>query len=80
MEEEGILSPSQVGKMRALVEEGALSMATKMLVSTGLANSQDPSVEQALRDLHPDALPHFVAGNDLPQAISTSLVNQAGEE
>ena len=70
----------QVGKIRALVEQGALSKATKLLVSTGLANSQDPSVEQALQDLHPEALPHLVGGDDLPRTIPNSLANQAGEE
>jgi hypothetical protein len=39
------------GVIRALVEEGALSKATKLLVSTGLANSQDPSVERTLREM-----------------------------
>ena len=66
MEEEGVMPGSQVVAIRTLVEEGALSKATKLLVSTGLANSQDPDVERVLRDLHPQAQPHLVAGDDLP--------------
>ena len=44
LEEDGELPASQVGRIRALVEEGALSKATKLLLSTGLADSTDPSV------------------------------------
>ena len=68
MEEDGIMPAAQVGKIRSLVEEGALSKATKLLVSTGLANSQDPEVERLLRQLHPPALPHLVASADLPES------------
>ena len=80
LQEEGIMPPSQVGKIRALLEEGALSKATKLLVSAGLANSQDPGVEQVLRDLHPPPLPHLVAGAYLPQSTPNKLAAEAGEE
>jgi hypothetical protein len=58
MEEDGTMPESQVGAIRALIEEGALSKATKLLLSRGLADSQDPSVEGKLRALHPKADPH----------------------
>ncbi len=57
---------SQVGAIRALIEEGALSKATKLLLSRGLADTQDPSVEGKLLGLHPSDFPHLVAGADLP--------------
>ena len=37
-EEDGEMPASQVGRIRALIEEGALSKATKLLLSTGLAD------------------------------------------
>ena len=80
MEEEGIMPRSLVGKIQSLVEEGALSKASKLLLSTGLANSQEPGVERVLRDLHPPALPHLVAGVDLPQSTASTLGGQAREE
>lgn len=70
------MSMSQVGAIEALVEEGALSKAAKLLVSTGLANSQDPDVERVLRDLHPQAQPHLVAGADLPKHAPNNLAGQ----
>lgn len=79
MEEDGVMPTSQVGKIRSLVEEGALSKATKLLLSTGLANSQDPEVERVLRELHPPAHPHLVAGEDLPVSKPNSFADR-GEE
>ena len=79
MEEEGIMPPSQVEKIQSLVE-GALSKATKLLLSTGLADSQAQGVERVLRDLHPPALPHLVAGADLPMSIASSLAGPVTEE
>ena len=64
---------SQVGAIRALIEEVALSKATKLLLSRGLADSQDPSVEGKLRALHPISQPHLVAGADLPSLVQGSL-------
>jgi hypothetical protein len=37
MQEDGTMPESQVGAIRALIEEGALSKATKLLLSRGLA-------------------------------------------
>ena len=68
---------SQIGKLRALAEERALSKAAKFLTSTGLANSQEPDVEQAPRDLHPSPLPHLVAGAGLPPSVPNNLVDPA---
>lgn len=73
MEEDGELPPSLVGRIRALIEEGALSKATKLLVSTGLADSQDPAVKKALVDLHPPSLPHLVMGADLPVDVKSNV-------
>jgi hypothetical protein len=53
MEEDGTMPESQVESIRALEEEGALAKAAKMLLSTGLADTQDPTVEGKLRALHP---------------------------
>ena len=72
LEEDGELPASQVGRIRALIEEGALSKATKLLLSEGLANSSDPSVRQALLDLHPPAQAHLVPGDDLPTYIASN--------
>ena len=69
-----------MGKIRSLVEEGALSKAAKLLVSDGLVNSQDPGVERALWDLHPQPLPHLVAGDDLPTSVPNSLAGPEDEE
>ena len=71
---------SQVGAIRALIEEGALSKATKLLLSCGLADSQDPSVEGKLRALHPNASPHVVAGVDLPSLVKGSLGSDTGAD
>ena len=71
---------SQVDMIRSLVSEGALSKATKVLLSQGLANSQDPAVEKALRDLHPQALPHLVAGSALPTSAAASVAENLGVE
>ena len=73
MEEEDTLPESQVEKIRALVEEGALSKATRLLLAAGLANSQDPDVERKLRELHPTALPHLIAGGAIPMSAATKL-------
>ena len=59
----------QVQMIRAFVEEGALSKATKLLLSDGLADSRDPRIEKALRDLHPAAAPHLVASESLPASV-----------
>ena len=40
MEEEGIMLTSQVGKIQSLVEEGALSKASKLLLSTTPGNQE----------------------------------------
>ena len=48
VEEDGTMPESQVGAIRALIEEGALSKATKLLLSRGLADSQDPSLVGSL--------------------------------
>jgi len=55
MEEDGELPPSLLRRIRALIEEGALSKATKPLVSTGLADSLDPAMKKALVDSIPQA-------------------------
>ena len=80
MEEDGTMPESQVEMIRALVGEGALSKAAKLLTSQGLANSQDPIVESALRGLHPQALPHLVAGGALPASVQGSLPSEAEAE
>ena len=69
LEEDGVMPSSHIGKIRALVEEGALSKAAKLLLAQGLADSLDPKVERALRELHPPAQPHLVAGDALPNAV-----------
>jgi len=73
MEEDGELPPSLVGRIPALIEEGALSKAAKLLVSTGLADSQDPAVKKALVDLHSPSLPHLVMGGDLPVDVKSNV-------
>ena len=73
IEEDGTMPESQVESIRALVEEGALAKAAKMLLSTGLADAQDPTVEGKLRALHPAGAKHLVAGADLPSLVQGSL-------
>ena len=80
MEEDGTMPESQVEMIRVLVNEGALSKATKLLLSQGLANSQDPMVEKTLRGLHPQALPHLVAGDSLPASATGSMADNMGAE
>ena len=80
LEEDGELPASQVGRIRALIEEGALSKATKLLLSTGLANSSDPSVRQALMDLHPPAQPHLVPGDDLPTEVASNVALEGDKD
>jgi hypothetical protein len=80
LEEEGVMPASQVGAIRALVEEGALSKATKLLASTGLADVTDPGVERVLRELHPAAQPHLVADNNMPRSHANGLGGRNGDE
>ena len=47
LEEEGEMPTAQIGKIQALVEEGALSKAAKLLLSQELADSRDPAVGRA---------------------------------
>ncbi len=56
---------SQVGSICALIKEGALFNATKLFLPRGLADCQDPSVEEKLRALHPTASPHLLGGANL---------------
>ena len=79
LEEDGIMPSSHVSKIRALVDEGALSKATKLLIAQGLADSSDPVVEEALRVLHPPAQAHLVAGDALPQAVRGNLVGDPSD-
>jgi hypothetical protein len=79
MEEDGVMPTAQVGKIRALVEEGALSKAAKLLLSQGLADSRDPTVDRVLRELHPPPQPHMVAGDALPSSAPGGLAHE-GEE
>ena len=73
------MQASHVSTIRALVEEGALSKAAKMLVVQGLADSENPVVEKALRELHPPAQPHLVAGDALPSAVQGNLAGDMEE-
>ena len=52
-EEDGVMPISQTGKKWALVKEGALSKAAKILLSQGLADSHDLDVSRVLHELHP---------------------------
>jgi hypothetical protein len=62
--------------IRGLVEEGALSKAAKHLVSTGLADSNDPATLESLNRLHPRADPIPTGGNTpLPDPVDPQTGN-----
>ena len=73
------MQASHVATIRALVEEGALSKAAKMLIAQGLADSENPVVEKALRELHPPPQPHMVAVDALPSAVQGNLAGDMEE-
>jgi hypothetical protein len=62
------------------LRQHSLSKATKLLLSTGLANSQDPGVKQALLDLHPVSHPHLVMGADLPMDVASNVTFEGDKE
>ena len=76
--EEESLPKSVVDTIRGLVEEGALSKATKHLLSEGLADAQDPGVRVKLQSLHPSRPPVDLAQNGLPAEVKVDL--SAGDE
>ena len=79
-ETEGQLPRGVIQAIRGLVEEGALSKAAKHLLSTGLADADDPVVLERLRTLHPQAAP-IVTGSDtpLPDHIDPMISNDDDE-
>ena len=79
-EEEDELPASDVGRIRTLVEEGALSKATKQLLPTGLADSRDPRVQRALVDLHPPSQPHLAPRDDLPVEVVSNVAIEGDED
>ena len=59
--------------VKALVSEGAISKASKHLISRGIAKVDDPGVREALAALHPEHMPVSVS-DDLPKVIPADLL------